>query len=220
MDEDNKDLDVSPEEQNAEEEMTREVNDDELREKLADEFGLDPDDQADLLDRIVEREKSNHEKLSGAIKQKINWREKAKQLTEKPTDTPKERNKPESQETPDIEELFEKKFQEKMEERELEGLNLPDDLRTKVKTLSKLEGISIREAAQHSYIKQLIEDAEKAKRLVDATPKRSNKGNTVLKYDPSKPLNPSDFDFDSEEGVKAWNKAKEARNEWKKNQRG
>jgi hypothetical protein len=56
---------VSPDELKADEEATKEVKEDELRDKLAEEFGLSPDDDADLLEKLVNREKSHHEKLTG-----------------------------------------------------------------------------------------------------------------------------------------------------------
>ena len=68
MDENKKELELSPEELKAEEEAGKEVAEDELRDKLAEEFGLDPDENADLDEKLVEKEKSNHEKLSSAIK--------------------------------------------------------------------------------------------------------------------------------------------------------
>lgn len=218
MDKDEKDLDLSPEEQNAEEEATREVDDDELRDDLANKFGLDPEKQGELLDKIVEREKSNREKLSGAIKQKISWREKAQKLSEKPEENPKEGDNPEDQEVPDIDKLVDQKLTERLEARELESLNLSDELKDEVKDLAKLKGISVREAAQHPYILQRKEEAEKEERIKAATPKRSKKGTHVPDYDPSKPLNPEDFDFNSEEGVKAWKEAKAARDKWRAQQ--
>lgn len=210
MDEDkNKDLELTPEERTAEEEATKEVNIDELKDKLAEDFGLDPDTDEELLDKLIEREKSHREKLSGAIKQKINWRTKF--TSKKPEENPTEDKKSNKGETPDIDRLLDAKFAERMEERDLQELNLSDDLKTEVKDLAKLKGISVREAAQLPYILQRKEVIEKEERIKNATPTRSNKGSYTASVDPSKPLNPADFDFNSEEGVKAWKEAKAAR---------
>jgi hypothetical protein len=77
MDEkDKQNLAVSAEEQKAEEEAKKEVNEDELRSKVSEEYGLDQDEDKELLDKLVAKEKLQHEKLSGAIKQRISWREK------------------------------------------------------------------------------------------------------------------------------------------------
>ncbi len=218
MDDDkDKELEVSPEEQKAEEEAQKEVVEDEIRGKLAEDLGIDPKEQSELLDKLVEREKSHREKLSGAIKQKISWREKARATSEKPKDNPKE-GEPPDKETPDIDKLVDQKLAERFEARELEELALPDDLKAEVKDLAKLKGISVREAAQLPYLKARKEEIEREERIKNATPKRSNKGSSVVETDPSKPLNPEDFDFSTEEGRKAWREARAARDKFREQQ--
>lgn len=211
MPEEKKDLEVSPEEQKAEEEIQQEVKDDELKETLAKEFELDPEEDEEFLNKLVEREKAQHEKLSGAIKQKINWREKFQKASEEPKDTPGKGNKPEEGGEPDIDKLVDQKLSERFEARELETLELPDELKEEVKELAKLKGISVREAAKLPYILSRKEEVEREERIKKATPKRTKKGSFVPSYDPAKPLNPDDFDFDTKEGVKAWQDAKKAR---------
>lgn len=206
----NKDLDLSPEELKAEEEATKEVKDDELREKLAEDFGLNPETDTELLEKLVNREKSHHEKLTGAIKQKISWREKAntsKDSGDGGGKAPKE--------TPDVGTLVESKLKEILEERDLQSINLPEELKAEIKDLAKLKGISVREAAELPYIQARKEEAEREERIKNATPKRSGKVNYVSNIDPSKPLNPSDFDLTSEEGRKAWNEARIARDKYR-----
>ena len=218
MDDDEKKdkLDLSPEEQKAEEEATKEVQEDELREKLAEEFGLDSDTDADFLDKLVGREKAHREKLSGAIKQKISWREKAQATSEKPKDTPEDGKKPDKKgEASDIDKIVDQKLNERMEARELESLDLSDELKAEVQDLAKLKGISVREAAQLPYIQARKEELAREERIKNATPKRSNKGSFASEVDPSKPLNPEDFDFDSEEGRKAWREAKGKKDKWR-----
>ena len=214
MDEKDKELELTPEEQKAEEEATKEVNEDELRDKLAEELGVDPDEDSELIDKLVEREKANRERLSGAIKQKINWREKFQKASEEPKGTPGKDKKSEDGE-PDIDKLVDQKLAERFEARELESLELTDELKEEVKELAKLKGISVREAAKLPYILSRKEEVEREERINNATPKRSKKGSFVPSYDPAKPLNPDDFDFDTEEGVKAWQEAKKAREKHK-----
>lgn len=215
MVEENKELEVSTEEQKAEEEATKEVSEDELRTKLADDLGLDPDLDTEILDKVVAREKAHREKLSGAIKQKISWREKAKTTSEKPKDKPEEGGTP-KQETPDVDALVDKKLQDKLDARDLEALDLSDELKEEVKKVAKIQGISIREAAKDSYIQSRIEAVKQKEKLEKASPSRSNRGNYVSHVDPSKPLNPEDFDFNTTEGVKAWKEAKAARDTYLK----
>lgn len=212
MDEENKDLDsVSEEEKNLEEESQKEVTEDELKETLAEDLGLDPETDEEVLTKIVEREKEHHERLSGAIKQKINWREKAQKASENPKDTPGKDKESNEDGEPDIDKLVDQKLNERLEARELETLDLSDELKEEVKDLAKLKGISVRDAAQLPYILNRKEEIEKEERLKKATPKRSKGGTYTSNIDPTKPLNPEDFDFDSEDGIKAWQEAKRLR---------
>lgn len=204
MDENNQNSVVTPEEQNAEKELIKEVTDDELRSKVAEEFGLNPETDTEMLDKLVEKEKSHHEKLSSAIKQKITWRDKA--TSKKPDE------KGSSLKEEDISKLVDQKFAE----RELDSLNLADDLKAEIKDLAQLKGISIREASKLPYIQARIAEAEKEERLKNGTPKRTSAGGKTITIDPSKSLNPNDFDFSTEEGRKAWNEAKEERLKWRK----
>lgn len=208
----NKDLELSPEELKAEEEATKEVKEDELRSKLAEDFGLDPEKDTDLLNKLVDREKSHHEKLTGAIKQKINWREKAKGTSK---NSENGEDKKSNKETPDVGELVESKLKEILEARDLESLSLTDDLKAEIKDLAKLKGISVREAAELPYIRSRKEEAEREERIKNATPKRSGQGSYVFNIDPSKPLNPADFDLNTEEGRKAWNEARAAKEKYR-----
>jgi len=215
MPEEKKDLEVSPEEQKAEEEAQQEVKDDELKETLAKDFELDPETDEEFLKKLVEREKSHRERLSGAIKQKITWRGKAQKTSEEPEGTPGKGKKPDEGGEPDLDKLVDQKLDERLETREIESLDLTDELKEEVKDLAKLKGISVREAAKLPYILSRKEEVDREERIKKATPKRTKKGSFVLDYDPAKPLNPDDFDFDSKEGVKAWKEAKRAREKHK-----
>lgn len=200
---------LTPEEKEAEQAALTDVKDDELREKLATDLGIDPDEDSELLDKVVAREKAQRERLSGAIKQKISWRDKAKSSSPKPKDETKGGNA--KQELPDIEALVEQKLNERMEAQDLKSLELPDDLKAEVKDLAKLKGISIREAAQLPYIRIRKDEMDREERIKNASPKRSNKGTYTANVDPSKPLNPAEFDLNTEEGRKAWKESKVAR---------
>lgn len=205
MDDEHKE-ELTAEELSSEQEALKEVQEDELRNKLAEDLGIDPDEEAELLDKVLARELSHRKKLSGAIKQKISWRDQVKKLPNKPTNTSEA-----SKETPNVEELVDKKIYAALENRELKSLNLPEDVESEVKELSTLRGISVREAAQLPYIQSRIKEVEQEERIKAATPKRTNKGSYITNVDLTKPLNPADFDLDTEEGRKAWKEAKDAR---------
>jgi len=211
MDKENKDLEVSPEEQKAEEEASKEVNVDELREKLAEDLGIDPETEVELLNKLVDREKSQRERLSGAIKQKISWREKAKQFPANSTGNPAKGVTPNKDVLLNSEELVDQRVKSILEQRDLESLNLPEELKSEVKDFAKLKNISVREASQLPYILSRKQEIEKEARIQSATPRRSSKGTYTPSFDPSKPLDPADFDFNSPEGIKQWNDAKAAK---------
>lgn len=207
----NKDI-VDPQEDSEDQKNLEEIKEDELREKLAEDFGIDPEENQELLDKLVERDKAHHEKLTGAIKQKRKWRERAENKF--PKKDPK-KDKPNGKEEIDIDEMVSEKLNKVLEERDLKDLNLPEQIEEEVKKLAKINGVSVREAANDPYIKFKKEQLEQEERIKSATPKRGGKSGTFSpKIDPSKPLNPSDFDFNSKEGVEKWNQAKANRRKW------
>jgi hypothetical protein len=212
--EEEEESELTPEEREAERAALADVKDDEAREKLATELGLDPDEDSELLDKALAREKAHRERLSAAIKQKISWREKANTSSKKPDN----KGGNAKTEIPDIEALVEKKLNERLEAQDLKALDLPDDLKAEVKDLAKTKGISIREAAQLPYINYRKEEMAREERLKQASPKRSSKSTYTSNIDPSKPLNPSDFDLKTEEGRKAWKEARDARDQYRASQ--
>ncbi len=213
MDENKNDIVVSPDELKADEEMQKVVTDDELKTKVAEEFGLNPETDSEMIEKLIAKEKSHHEKLSNAIKQKISWRTKVT-ADKKPENGDDKKSK----ETPDIEVMVGNKVNAILEERDLNSLGLSDELKAEVKDLAKLKGISVREAMNLPYIQARKEEAEREERIKKATPPRSGKGGYVSSVDPSKPLNPSDFNLNTEEGRTAWNEAKIAREKYRSTQ--
>lgn len=190
--------------------------DEEIREEVIDELGLDPEQHEDVIDRAVEREKQHRDNLGKAIKQKIKYREQAKSQDNNNKDQSGQgdtQSGTNQGDTPDVEQLVE----QKLEERQLESMNLPDKVKQEVKDLAQFKGISVEKAAKHDYIQNMKEEIERKERVKKATPKRKNKGSYTSKVDPSKPINPADYDMDTEEGVKAYQEAREARKKWKKN---
>jgi hypothetical protein len=205
----NQDNEITPEEQKSEEEALSEVKEEEVKTKIAEDLGIDPEDEPELFEKLLKRELESRERLSGAIKQKINWRTKA---TNKPKDKPEDGTTPPGDNEPLTQENLDRLLDEREAKRDLENLNLSEDIETEIKDLAKVKGISVREAAKLPYIIGVIEEAEKAKRISSATPKRTSRGNyTSVNIDPSKPLDPSDFALDTKKGQKAWAEAKAAK---------
>lgn len=206
MDENNKNLELTPEEQNAEAEAQKEVNIDELKAKIATDLGLDPESQGELIEKLAKKEESHRIMLSKTIKQKRTWREKAQA-----SGNPSPQQKDGKVETPDVSKLVAEEVKKTLEARDLESLNLPDEVTQEVRELAKLRGISVREAAKLPYIQSRVEEIKREERIKKAIPKRNGGGGVVPTVDPTQPLNPNDFDLSTEEGQKAWEQAKAAR---------
>lgn len=224
MDENNLNLGMSPEEQTAELEATKEVNEDELREKLAGELGIDPDSEENeqLLEKLIAREKANHERLSVAIKQKIGWREKASaQVTSANLKENSKDKKPNIDSADKSLELTRALIREEFEERDLKILGLPEEVLQDVRDWAKVRNITVREAAELPYIKTRIDDIKKEKSLLEASTKRSKKGDLrVGELDLSKALNPDDFKTESGDlDTVKWDQAKAARERYISRQR-
>lgn len=207
MDNEQKPLE-SQEELNAEKDMV-EDSEETLREKLAEQLGLDPNEQSELLDNVVKLKQEDNKRLSKAIEQKRKYREKL--FSTEKTET---KSQPSTKETPDVDALFEQKFNERMAKIDLENLDLPDELKTEVQKVAKYEGISIREAAKSTYILHKKQEYEQAERIKNATPTR--KGGSRYIVDPTKPPTSDDLKLETEEGRKEWAARKEA---WKKAQK-
>jgi hypothetical protein len=209
----NKDTELTAEEKQSEQEALSEVKEEELRSKLAEEFGVNPEDEPELFDKLVAREQSHREKLSSAIKQKINWREKATtKSSTKPKENPKEGDTQSSNTL--TEERLNQLLDEREAKRELEKLSLPEEVESEVRDIAKVRGISVGEALKLPYIQSRLEEVEREKRIQSATPKRSGKGSYTSSYDATKPLDPEDFDLGTEEGRKEWKEAKAARSKY------
>lgn len=206
--------DLSQEEADYDNEALAEVQDEDLKNKLADDLGIDPEDEPDLFDKLLKRELDNRKRLSTAIKQKKSWREKAtKGTSSNPQNNPAE-GQSQTERPLTVAEL-DKLLSEREAKKELASLNLPDDIKADVEAVAKVRGISIGEAAKLPYIVSAIEEAERVKRIESATPRRTSRGNySSNSVDPSKPLNPSDFKLDTPEGQKAWAEAKAARRQY------
>jgi len=138
-----------PKEKLADEEALKVVPDEDIRSQIIEKYGLNEDDNSELIDKLVEDNKEGHKNLSTAIRQKIDWRTKAQ--------TPKEEKKEEKPQEPapktqpvSVEEL-DKMVGEKFEERDLASMDLSDELKSEVKAYAKAKKISYREAAKSEY---------------------------------------------------------------------
>lgn len=196
----------TPEELKEEEEALAEPKHDELRSSVVEKYGLDEDTQSDLIDKLAGDLAEQRKAFGKAVAQKRRWRESAQSAnpTEPQTKTPQD-TQPESQQPQDVESTV----RNVLEKERLADMNLPDDVKSEVRTLAQVKGISVKQAAQDPYIQHLQSQHEQQERVEAAGISRTQKGASVA--DPSQPLDPSEYDLTTEEGRKAWDEAKAAR---------
>jgi len=175
-------------------ETPKPLAEDEIRNEVIEKFGLDEDDNSDLIDKLVADKVIEQKKFSTAITQKINWRTKAKEL-----ETAKSETKTEVPKTITTEDtkFDENKVIEVLEKRDLEALDFSDELKKEVQTFAKVQNISIKKALNSDYIKFRQEQEEKKEKINNASVSSSRKG-TQKDYSDKKP---NDFDLRTPEGI-------------------
>jgi len=184
-----------PEEDLVDEEDLKEKGENEIRRQIIDKYGLDEFENIDLIDQLVEDHMEVKKKLSTAIKQKRNWREKAQKIVP-PTEGKIEENPPS-----DIERLIDERF----DQRELEASDLSDELKKEAQVYAKARGIRIKDALNSDYIGFLEEKEEQKKKEEEAS--TSFKRKSQAGRDFSK-MSPKDFDLSTEEGQKEFEEYK------------
>lgn len=97
-----------------------------------------------------------------------------------------------------------------LEQRDLDELEHSDEVKESIKQIAQLKGVSVRSAAKDPYIAHLVAQEEATRRMNEAADNGGKKG-MKSSYDPSRPLDPNDFDLSTEEGRKSWEEAKAAR---------
>ena len=190
---------LNPEEIKAEEEALLETQEEEIKKVVIEKFGLDEEANPELIAQIVADKLEERKKLSTAIKQKRSWRDKFNTI-------PKEKSKEDVKTQPDIDALVDKKLNEKLETKELESVELSDDLKAQIKSYAALNKVSIKQAIKSEYIQfQIGKEKEKAE-IDDAS--ISGKHDRVKSNRNFKDMAPEDFDVSTEQGLKDWEEYK------------
>jgi len=194
----------SAEELALEEEALVDSKEEEIRSSIIEKYGLDESEQSDLIDNLTKDTLAQKKSFGKVVNQKRTWREKA-------IGSEKKSEKKDTKLDPDeLLKKAEEAVENRLAQRDLEELDLSDELKEEVKSLAKLKNISIRKAQSDPYITFLKSKEDAEKNLDKATITRKNKGATIV-FDKTKPLNPTDFNLSTKEGRKAWDEAKEAR---------
>lgn len=175
------------------------VKEDEVRVKVIEEFGFDPDIDQERIDKLVAKEVEGQKKLSAAIGQKIKHRTEAEELRKKVPVTPSEKK----EETQDVG----KTVNEILAQRDLEDMNLSDSLKKDIADWAKFKNISVRQAARDPIFVPQIAEYEKQAKIDEATTSRTNRSSG--KAAPSMDSMP-DFDMKTQKGRDEYDAWKDA----------
>ena len=187
---------LTPEELAAELAATQVVKEDEVRAKVISEFGFNEVDDAERIDKLVQREVEQSKKLSSAIGQKIKHRTEAEELRKKVPLTPPV----EKQNALPAEEIG-KVVAEQLERRDLESFDYSDDLKKEIQKIAKVQNISIKKAALDPYIVYKIGEYEKEQKSEAASISRTNRSSGKKDYSFDKP---PEVDMATPEGRAEW----------------
>lgn len=182
----------------AELEAQKEVKEEEVRTKVIEEFGFDPDSDAERIDKAVAKEIENSKKLSAAIGQKIKHRSEAEELRKK---VPAPSTEPAKPALDDVDTLVTKK----LEQRDLDALDYPEDIKKEIKRIAEISSTSVKQAARDPYIVSKIADWEKEKKAEEATVSRTNRTGSKKSYSLDAP---PDVDMSTPEGRAEWDEYK------------
>ncbi len=188
---------ADPDEIQQETELLKETPADEVRTSIIEKFGLNEDVDGELIEKLLENEIESGKKLSTAIKQKIGWRTKATARTEqKPEQKPEE--KPQVQ--PKAEDI-DKILDQKLEERELNSLDISDELKQQIKTYAKAGGLTVKQVLQSDFYKFLKDKEEAKQKVEEASIGGKRRAPSRREFDANNPPKP---DMSTEEGRKEW----------------
>jgi hypothetical protein len=193
---------LDSEELKQEEEALRDPKQEDVRTSIIEKYGLDEDSQADLIEKLTADTLEQRKSFGKVISQKRKYRE----LATKPSQ-PAPQPAPAPQQIPDVSALV----AQELEKRDLESLEMPDDIKADVQKLAKALGVTVRQAARDPYILHKLEEHKRAEKAeAAAIPRTTHKGATV-KFSKDNPPNP---DMSTEEGRKEWDEY----SEWLKTQ--
>lgn len=199
---DNKDG-MTPEEIAEEQAALADKKEDEVRAAIIDEFGFDETNDADKIDKLVQKEMDNHKKLSTAIGQKIKHREALKKATQAPPVKPADVKKAEDE----LEAKLDAKLNERLEQRDLDALEFSDELKAEIKKVAAITGVSIKKAMSDPYISAKIDQVKKDQAAEEASVHRTGGKGGKTKFDIN---NPPEVNMATEEGRKTYQTWKDA----------
>lgn len=158
----------SPEELQVEQESLAVIQDADIRSSVISSLGLEANDgNEDLINKLVEREKSSRHKLSSAIGAKIKYRTELGKFNQN-LDTSKPEQSKTALDADSIRKQTEQTVKAQFDEEYLEESEYSDTLKAEMRKVAKLNDSTVRAATKDSYIIHLIEKETEAKRISEA----------------------------------------------------
>jgi hypothetical protein len=179
-----------------EQSAAQQFNKDEVRASIIAEFGFDEVTDGDKVDRLVQKAEEGHQRLSKAIGQKIKWRNEASKPKEPVTPPPPPETKSFSPED------VEKTVDARLQQRDLDEMEYPDEIKTEIKRIAQITQVSIKAAARDPYIASKISDYKKTQDADDGAITRKNRSHSSKEYSID---NPPELDMSSPEAFKKSN---------------
>lgn len=168
----------------------------ELKEKIVEEYGFDPAVDSDKIDRMAKERLTSAEKLSKAIGQKIKHREDADKLR---------KTIPPAAKPPVDEKNVDELVQKRLDTRDIEQMDLTPALEKRLRRIMQIDGVSAIVAAKDPTFVAGVAEQKKTDENEAATISRKNNGGGKKAYNWDKPPNP---DMSTEEGRKEWKEYK------------
>lgn len=193
----------SAEELEAETEDLVEVKEDDVREKIIEEMELNSEDDKELIEKMVKKEMGHRSKLSKTIGQKVKYRDGLKTKTKDGDKPSKETDA--SKKTDDADLDGDEKFEQRMNKRDLDEMEYPDEIKDVIKNVAKIEKISVKKAVSSPYVDAKIKAWEKAEGIDNsALSKKDNKKDSVKSDDDDFDGTPPECDLNTKEGRKIY----------------
>ena len=188
-----------------EEELTTTAEEAKVRTQIIEKHGLDEDADADLIANLVKDKLEDMKRFGKLVGQKRKWRGIAQKEPEKEI----KKVQPEGDEKFGKEEV-EKLIADRDFKKDLESLDVSDELRKQVETYAKLNNCSPKEALKSSYITFLKSEEDKKAQEVEAgvggiRRTHAKKGGEEITKEN---FSADNFDFTTEEGRKEYEETK------------
>ncbi|MGF6428216.1 hypothetical protein [Bradyrhizobium elkanii] len=163
---------LTPEELAAEQAQVQLPKEEEVRAEIIQEFGFDPENDKERIEKAVAKEMSSRTKLSKAIGQKIAYRTKLNE-PKPPAATP-----PKAPDTSPQQPSVSDAVNEALEKRDLDDMDYPDNIKQEIARVAKITGKSVKAAARDPYVVATFIEPHNKKVAADKAGLSRNGNNT------------------------------------------